>query len=58
LPGTSVFAVVSRGARPVHRRGCDDTQQIGIGIGIGVGFGFLPARNAARLNPVESLARD
>ncbi len=25
---------------------------------IGVGFGYLPARNAARLNPVESLARE
>ncbi|MGC3980422.1 MAG: MacB family efflux pump subunit [Steroidobacteraceae bacterium] len=25
---------------------------------IGVGFGFLPARNAARLDPIESLARD
>jgi macrolide transport system ATP-binding/permease protein len=25
---------------------------------IGVGFGCLPARNAARLDPVESLARD
>jgi len=26
--------------------------------GIGILFGFLPARNAARLNPVEALARD
>jgi macrolide transport system ATP-binding/permease protein len=25
---------------------------------IGVGFGFIPARNAARLDPVEALARD
>ncbi|OZI43148.1 MacB family efflux pump subunit [Bordetella genomosp. 4] len=25
---------------------------------IGVGFGYLPARNAARLDPVESLARE
>jgi macrolide transport system ATP-binding/permease protein len=25
---------------------------------IGVAFGFLPARNAARLDPVEALARD
>ncbi|WP_321530755.1 MacB family efflux pump subunit [uncultured Desulfuromonas sp.] len=25
---------------------------------IGVSFGFLPARNAARLNPVEALSRD
>jgi macrolide transport system ATP-binding/permease protein len=25
---------------------------------IGVAFGFIPARNAARLDPVEALARD
>jgi macrolide transport system ATP-binding/permease protein len=25
---------------------------------IGVAFGFLPARNAARLDPVQALARD
>ncbi|MDQ8034058.1 MAG: FtsX-like permease family protein, partial [Bordetella sp.] len=25
---------------------------------IGVGFGYLPARNAARLDPVQSLARE
>jgi macrolide transport system ATP-binding/permease protein len=25
---------------------------------IGLGFGFMPARNAARLDPVDALARD
>jgi macrolide transport system ATP-binding/permease protein len=25
---------------------------------IGIGFGFLPARNAARLDPVDALARE
>jgi macrolide transport system ATP-binding/permease protein len=25
---------------------------------VGVVFGFLPARNAARMNPVEALARE
>jgi macrolide transport system ATP-binding/permease protein len=26
--------------------------------GIGIAFGFLPARNAARLDPVDALARE
>ncbi|MNH33425.1 Macrolide export ATP-binding/permease protein MacB [compost metagenome] len=26
--------------------------------GIGVAFGYLPARNAARLNPIDALARE
>lgn len=25
---------------------------------IGIGFGFMPARSAARLNPIEALARE
>jgi macrolide transport system ATP-binding/permease protein len=25
---------------------------------IGIAFGFLPARNAARLDPVDALSRD
>jgi macrolide transport system ATP-binding/permease protein len=25
---------------------------------IGVGFGYVPARNAARLDPVDALARE
>jgi len=31
---------------------------VGCSTLIGVAFGFLPARSAARLNPVEALARD
>jgi len=30
---------------------------VGVSTLIGVVFGFLPARNAARLNPVDALAR-
>jgi macrolide transport system ATP-binding/permease protein len=29
-----------------------------VSTAIGVGFGFLPARNAARLDPVDALARE
>jgi macrolide transport system ATP-binding/permease protein len=29
-----------------------------ISTAIGIGFGFLPARNAARLDPVDALARE
>ncbi len=29
-----------------------------VSTGIGIGFGFLPARNAARLDPVDALARE
>jgi macrolide transport system ATP-binding/permease protein len=29
-----------------------------VSTAIGIGFGFLPARNAARLDPVDALARE
>ena len=30
----------------------------GVSVGIGVGFGYLPAKNAAKLNPIDALRYD
>ena len=35
-----------------------DVVAFGISVGIGVLFGYLPARRAARLNPIEALRYD
>ena len=40
------------------RRGLPAAIAVGISCGIGVLFGFLPARRAARLNPIEALRYD
>ena len=32
--------------------------QMVLGLVLGIVFGFIPARNAARLNPVDALSRE
>ena len=46
MPGESV--AISPGTNAV-------LVSFGISVGIGVVFGYLPARRAARLNPIEAL---
>jgi len=55
--GSLVFDHLMAGAFSMVISGTAIAGAVGISTLIGVVFGFLPARNAARLDPVEALAR-